>query len=207
MTLTEGIQTLMSIQKYQRFSILDNVSKASYMYRCRLKTFLRLLSLKKNKWRWKLKKKWIIKKLHIVCNKVVVWNVQFTFTPWCFFFKYWFNLCPLFLENLSRRSGTVLTQSSTYENYNTARAHDGSLLTTEEYCAITDTKSNIAWLQVDLWKLFSIKNVRIFYRKQGEIKPIKNTQLISLSRCDHENFLWECTSKDGFNYSLVINEK
>lgn len=122
-------------------------------------------------------------------------------------FQYWFNLCPLFLENLSRRSGTVLTQSSTYENYNTARAHDGSLLTTEEYCAITDTKSNIAWLQVDLWKLFSIKNVRIFYRKQGEIKPIKNTQLISLSRCDHENFLWECTSKDGFNYSLVINEK
>lgn len=83
---------------------------------------------------------------------------------WVFIFAFVKHLRSY--ENLSRRSGTVLTQSSTYENYNTARAHDGSLLTTEEYCAITDTKSNIAWLQVDLWKLFSIKNVRIFYRKQ-----------------------------------------
>lgn len=83
---------------------------------------------------------------------------------WVFIFAFVKHLRSY--ENLSRRSGTVLTQSSTYENYNTARAHDGILLTTEEYCAITDTKSNIAWLQVDLWKLFSIKNVRIFYRKQ-----------------------------------------
>lgn len=103
MTLTEGIQTLMSIQKYQRFSILDNVSKASYMYRCRLQTFLRLLSLKINKRRWKLKKKWIIKKLHIVCNKVVVWNVQFTFTPWWFVSILIKLMSSIFRKSLSQK--------------------------------------------------------------------------------------------------------
>ncbi|XP_062613537.1 receptor-type tyrosine-protein phosphatase T-like, partial [Saccostrea cucullata] len=70
-------------------------------------------------------------------------------------------------ENLSRRSTTTLSQSSTY--HNASRANDGDRSTTENYCAHTASiNTNRAWFQVDLGKPYSIKSVNIYYRKEGQ---------------------------------------
>lgn len=74
-----------------------------------------------------------------------------------------------FTENLCQRKGTTLTQSSTYQDRYAQFAHDGQLGTTYSFCAITDLNYSKAWLQVDLFKSYSIKNVRIYHRNEGEI--------------------------------------
>lgn len=69
-------------------------------------------------------------------------------------------------ENLSRRPTTKLTQSSTYGSLNADLANDGILNTIEKYCAHTAISHTKAWLQVDLGKMFSINNVKIYYRNE-----------------------------------------
>lgn len=79
-----------------------------------------------------------------------------------------FKMLFFFPENLARRSTTIITQSSTYQSHNANRTNDGNTNTKEKYCAHTDTNNNSkAWLQVDLGKEFSIRNVVIFYRDEG----------------------------------------
>ncbi|XP_062610487.1 uncharacterized protein LOC134272254 [Saccostrea cucullata] len=69
-------------------------------------------------------------------------------------------------ENLSRRSTTTLSQSSTY--HDASRANDGDRNITEKYCAHTaPIYTNRAWFQVDLGKPYSIKSVNIYYRREG----------------------------------------
>lgn len=75
----------------------------------------------------------------------------------------------LFSENLCRRNGTVLTQSSTYKSNYATLAHDGITSTKEVFCALTDTNYSKAWLQVDLGKPYSVSCVKIYFRKEGEI--------------------------------------
>lgn len=79
-----------------------------------------------------------------------------------------FKMLFFFPENLARRSTTIITQSSTYQSHNASRTNDGITFTKEDNCAHTDTNNNSkAWLQVDLGKEFSIRNVVIFYRDEG----------------------------------------
>ncbi|XP_078328165.1 uncharacterized protein LOC144623575 [Crassostrea virginica] len=71
-------------------------------------------------------------------------------------------------ENLSRRKTTIITQSSTYNVNNATLANDGMDATTELKCAHTAANHSKAWLQVDLGTPFRIRNVVIYYRKEGD---------------------------------------
>nr|XP_022312314.1 receptor-type tyrosine-protein phosphatase mu-like [Crassostrea virginica] len=82
------------------------------------------------------------------------------------------NLClgvTLGYENLSRKSGTILSQSTTYQYHWASRANDGNTLTDEKNCAHTAPRETIAWFQVYLGKQYSIKSVKIFYRREGNM--------------------------------------
>lgn len=72
-----------------------------------------------------------------------------------------------FTDNLSRRSTTIISLSSTFESYSASKTNDGILNTTSIYCSHTDVNQERAWLQVDLGKPYSISSVKIYYRKDG----------------------------------------
>ncbi|XP_056003638.1 multiple epidermal growth factor-like domains protein 6 [Ostrea edulis] len=81
----------------------------------------------------------------------------------CFILSLGFIYC---YENLSRRSTTTLSQSSTHDDRFAYYANDNDLRTKYARCAHTDANKHIAWFQVDLGKEFSIKNVKVYYRKE-----------------------------------------
>lgn len=63
-----------------------------------------------------------------------------------------------------------MTQSSTYSGiilHNASLAIDGDNRTTQRFCSHTDVNHTKAWFQVDLGGQYSIKSVKIFYRKEG----------------------------------------
>ncbi|XP_065924737.1 receptor-type tyrosine-protein phosphatase alpha isoform X2 [Magallana gigas] len=70
-------------------------------------------------------------------------------------------------ENLARTSSAYISQSTTRSGQYASRANDGNTQTTERYCAHTTTRQTTAWLQVDLSGVKRIKNIKIFYRKEG----------------------------------------
>lgn len=70
-------------------------------------------------------------------------------------------------ENLSRRTTTVLTQSSTYDGLTASLANDGILKTDFSSCAHTAPNRTKAWLQVDFGQSFRINNVKIYPRRRG----------------------------------------
>lgn len=72
-------------------------------------------------------------------------------------------------ENLSRRPTTTLSQSSTFTDRSTSYANDSDLRTRCGYCAMTDPGHSIVWFQVDLGKEYSIKSVKIYYRKEDTV--------------------------------------
>ncbi|XP_065941961.1 multiple epidermal growth factor-like domains protein 6 [Magallana gigas] len=72
------------------------------------------------------------------------------------------------LENLSRRPTTVLTQSSTYNAQTASIANDGDVHTDDLNCAHTAPNNEKAWLQVDFGESYSINNVKIYYRRDGD---------------------------------------
>lgn len=82
------------------------------------------------------------------------------------FILLWLNK-NLFTENLSERSTTIVSQSSTYLSFTASRANDGILSTTSDSCSHTGFNAAIAWFQVDLGKQFHLSNVKIHYRKDG----------------------------------------
>lgn len=73
------------------------------------------------------------------------------------------------LENLCERQCAVLSQSSTYSYNSASLASDGVVSTREKYCAITDHGFEKAWLQVDLGRQFSLKSIKIFSRREGDV--------------------------------------
>lgn len=73
----------------------------------------------------------------------------------------------LVVENLSKRSTTMLAQSSTYRTNIASLANDGNYETTEDFCAHTAPDHDKAWFQVDLGKHYSITSVKIYYRREG----------------------------------------
>ncbi|XP_056002221.1 platelet endothelial aggregation receptor 1-like isoform X2 [Ostrea edulis] len=78
-------------------------------------------------------------------------------------------LCVIYTtayENLSRRSTTTLSQSSTHYDRFAYYANDNDLRTNYARCAHTDANKSIAWFQVDLGKEYSIKSVKVYYRKE-----------------------------------------
>ncbi|XP_065945076.1 scavenger receptor class F member 2 [Magallana gigas] len=76
--------------------------------------------------------------------------------------------CVYCYNNLSRRSTTIISLSSTFESYSASKANDGILNTTSIYCSHTDVNQERAWLQVDLGKPYSISSVKIYYRKDDD---------------------------------------
>lgn len=82
---------------------------------------------------------------------------------------YFFSLKKksLFTENLSRRSTSIISVSSTFELYTANKANDGNLNTTYIDCSHTDLNQTRAWLQVDLGKPYNINHVKIYYRNDG----------------------------------------
>nr|XP_034322511.1 multiple epidermal growth factor-like domains protein 6 [Crassostrea gigas] len=78
-----------------------------------------------------------------------------------------FCTCVYQYENLSERSTTIVSQSSTYLSFTASRANDGNLSTTSDSCSHTGLNKAIAWFQVDLGKQFHLSNVKIHYRKDG----------------------------------------
>lgn len=111
------------------------------------------------------------------------------------------NYCNyFFLENLSRRNTTVLLLSSTFKTHNATFANDGNRSANISLCSHTDINKTISWLQVDLGKSYSISNVQMFYRENGEfffdIKRqlelnIPNTHNINLSKTTLVNLNWQ----------------
>lgn len=81
-----------------------------------------------------------------------------------FFFYY---LLLLILENFSRRLIIKLIQSFIYGFLNVDLVNDGVLNIIEKYCVYIVISYIKVWLQVDLGKMFSINNVKIFYRNEG----------------------------------------
>uniref|UniRef100_A0A8W8NSC7 F5/8 type C domain-containing protein n=1 Tax=Magallana gigas TaxID=29159 RepID=A0A8W8NSC7_MAGGI len=84
-----------------------------------------------------------------------------------FVFLFGFSHCYI---NLSRKPTTTVTQSSTYTGtifHNASLATDGTNKTTERFCSHTDVNHTKAWFQVDLGGKYSIKSVKIFYRREG----------------------------------------
>ncbi|XP_034320725.2 uncharacterized protein [Magallana gigas] len=79
-------------------------------------------------------------------------------------------------ENLCLRNSTILSLSSTHINNSASLANDGVVLTKEMYCAITDRGLDRAWLQVDLGKQFSIKSIKIYYRRENHWKQFRFRQ-------------------------------
>ncbi|XP_065922235.1 delta and Notch-like epidermal growth factor-related receptor [Magallana gigas] len=75
--------------------------------------------------------------------------------------------CAHCYENLSRRPTTVLTQSSTYNGQTASFANDGNLQTDDLNCSHTAPNNTKAWLQVDFGESYSINNVKIYYRRDG----------------------------------------
>ncbi|XP_056003186.1 receptor-type tyrosine-protein phosphatase kappa-like isoform X1 [Ostrea edulis] len=71
-------------------------------------------------------------------------------------------------DNLSRRRTTTLSQSSTHGDQYASYANDTDLRTNYGRCAHTAAGQLIAWFQVDLGKEYSIKSVKIYYRRDGE---------------------------------------
>lgn len=72
-----------------------------------------------------------------------------------------------FPENLARRPKATVTQSTTHANQGPGLANDGKKGTNYGQCSHTATNQSLAWLQVDLGENRSIKNVTIYYRKDG----------------------------------------
>nr|XP_034320088.1 uncharacterized protein LOC109619174 [Crassostrea gigas] len=89
---------------------------------------------------------------------VSMWTFLWTTILFCFY-----NGFDCF-ENLSKKNTTILKQSSTYKGNKVTLANDGNLDLKEENCSHTDLNQPQAWLQVDLGKPYSIRNVKIYYR-------------------------------------------
>ncbi|XP_056003624.1 uncharacterized protein LOC130049709 [Ostrea edulis] len=90
-----------------------------------------------------------------------------------FIFLFGFTQCKKCNENLSLRSTTTLSQSSTYSNRSASNANDGYLATGFDDCAHTLHGNPIAWFQVDLGEEYSITNVKIYSRKEVDWSPIR----------------------------------
>ncbi|XP_061169368.1 uncharacterized protein LOC133178663, partial [Saccostrea echinata] len=70
-------------------------------------------------------------------------------------------------ENLSKKPTTIVSQSSLYEKRKATYANDGNLSTKFRYCAHTAVDQAIAWFQVDLGIPHRIKDIKIYYRREG----------------------------------------
>lgn len=76
----------------------------------------------------------------------------------------------VFSENLSQKSSTIVSLSSTFGNRFANFANDSSPTTSH----LTDVIKNIVWFEVDLGEPYSINNFKLYYRKKGICNNKKN---------------------------------
>lgn len=81
-----------------------------------------------------------------------------------------------YAENLSTRSSTTLLLSSTYVDRTATYANDGNQVTTFSQCSHTDLNKPIAWIQVDLGVSYSISYVALYYRKDGKLVCLDDSE-------------------------------
>ncbi|XP_062585067.1 uncharacterized protein LOC134246727 [Saccostrea cucullata] len=74
-------------------------------------------------------------------------------------------------ENLCRKQGIKVTQSSERPGFSATRAVDGSYSQTYYSCAHTALYQKQAWFQVDLGKHYNLNSVKIFYRNDYNWRP------------------------------------
>lgn len=85
----------------------------------------------------------------------------------------------VFAENLSRKSSTIVSWSSTFGNRFAKFANDGSPTTSH----LTVVNKNIVWFEVDLWEPNSINNFKLYYSKKVfAIKKIYTKQGLHYDR-------------------------
>ncbi|XP_056003190.1 receptor-type tyrosine-protein phosphatase epsilon-like isoform X1 [Ostrea edulis] len=79
--------------------------------------------------------------------------------------------------NLSRKKGTVASQSSTRNRVlKASKAIDGNKVQTYGECSHTALGHNISWFQVDLGSDYSLKSVKIYYRNDTDWPPYRFRQ-------------------------------
>ncbi|XP_056003118.1 cell death abnormality protein 1-like isoform X1 [Ostrea edulis] len=79
--------------------------------------------------------------------------------------------------NLSRKKGTVASQSSTHEGaFLASRSIDGNKGQTYRECSHTALGHSIAWFQVDLGGEYSLESVKIYYRNDANWCPYRFRQ-------------------------------
>lgn len=85
----------------------------------------------------------------------------------------------VFAENLSRKSSTIVSLSSTFGNRFAKFANDGS--PTKYH--LTDVNKHIVWFEVDLGEPYNINNFKLYYRKKVfaiKKKSIQNKDFIMI---------------------------
>lgn len=104
----------------------------------------------------------------------------------------------VFAENLSRKSSTIVSFSSTFGNRFANVANDGSSTTSH----LTDVNKNIVWFEVDLGEPYSINNFKLYYRKKlfAVKKSIQNKDVIMI---DYYYDLKKTKSNVGFTENKI----
>lgn len=96
---------------------------------------------------------------------LLVGQLGFGFDSWLWCLL---RLVIVLAENLSRKSSTIVSLSSTIGNRFANFASDGSPTTSH----LTDVNKDIVWFEVDLGEPYSINNIKMYYRKK--VFAIKN---------------------------------
>lgn len=104
----------------------------------------------------------------------------------------------VFAENLSRKSSTIVSFSSTFGNRFANVANDGSSTTSH----LTDVNKNIVWFEVDFGEPYSIDNFKLYYRKKlfAVKKSIQNKDVIMI---DYYYDLKKTKSNVGFTENKI----
>lgn len=76
-------------------------------------------------------------------------------------------------ENLSRKSSTIVSLSSTFGNRFANFANDGSPTTSH----LTDVNKHIVWFEVDLGEPYSINNFKLYYMYRKKVFAIKKKSI------------------------------
>lgn len=109
---------------------------------------------------------------------LLVGQLGFVFDSWLWCLL---SFVIVFAENLSRKSSTIVSLSSTFSNRFANFANDGGPTTYH----LTDVNENIVWFDVDLGEPYSINNFKLYYRKKGITNKKKSIQHKDLIMMDY----------------------
>lgn len=109
----------------------------------------------------------------------------------------------VFAENLSRKSSTNVSLSSTFGNRFANFANDGSPTTSH----LTDVNKNKVLFEDDFGEPYSINNFKLYYRKKGICNKKKSIQNKDFIMIDYYYDLNKTTSNVGFTENKIQSLK